>query len=765
MATALNVLGLSVAFAAFMMIMMQLDYDYMFDRGHPDADRIYRAEAGNVMGNDWQLIFNRPLAEALIASSPHIEAGALLMGGSMYFSVEAENGKNFYREPASEVSPGYTDVFSFYMLEGDRRALEEPDLALIPESLAKKLFGERPATGQTLQEGDRRYTVGGVYRDFPRNASVRNAIYTRLPQDDSLHDWNRWSYAVYIRADDPANVEGLFDNFRRTFDASSLDEWRRNRFEALSVRFTPLPEVHFTTGVAYDGAPKSSAQTLLILLGIALAIVTIAGVNYTNFSAALTPKRIRSINTQKVLGGEARTIRLALLTEAVSVALLSFLIALWLVSLAKLTPIASLVDADVSPSAHPGLAALAGGVALATGLLAGLWPARYMTSFPPALTLKGSFGLSPRGRRLRNVLVGLQFIASFALVTGASFMYLQNRYMRHADSGFGKDRLIVAGINSKVGDSFDAFGSRLKSFAGIGELTGSQALLSGGDSFWEWTHDYHDRPIHYQCLSVEATFPEVMGVEITEGRSFRPEDALTPYGAFIFNEKAREAYGLELNDRLNGGEIIGFIPDVKFASFRQEVSPMAFYLWGTNRNGPPSYAYIKVKEGSDMREAIEHVRRTLKEFDEEYPFDVRFFDEVLNVTYEKEQQFGMLISLFSLVAILISIVGVFGLVVFDSEYKRKEISLRKVFGATTGGILLMFGKGYLRLLAISFLIAAPLAWYAVSRWLENFAYRTPLHWWVYALAFVMVSLITIATVTFQNWRAANANPAESIKTE
>jgi putative ABC transport system permease protein len=202
---------------------------------------------------------------------------------------------------------------------------------------------------------------------------------------------------------------------------------------------------------------------------------------------------------------------------------------------------------------------------------------------------------------------------------------------------------------------------------------------------------------------------------------------------------------------------------VKFASLRQEVIPMAFFVWGTqNWGSTPRHAYIKVSAGSDLRAAIGHVRSTLTTFDSEYPFNVRFFDEVLNNLYEKEQKLGSLISLFSLVAILISIVGVFGLVVFDSEYRRKEISIRKVFGSTTGEILLIFNKGYVRILCLCFVLAAPLAWYAVTRWLESFAYRTPMYWWVYLAAFAIVFVLTVATVTFQNWRAANVNPAEAV---
>jgi putative ABC transport system permease protein len=767
MATALNILGLSVAFAAFMIIMMQVEYDRGFDRSHSNADRIYRVEVGSVLGSDWQAVINRPLAEAFIQSSPHILSGTFThMPRQLLFSVETDSGKNFYMENALKVSRGYAGVFTFDMLEGSDRVLEEPDHVLLPASLARKFFGDKPATGKRIEAGDGAYTVGGVFRDFPRNSSTGNLIYLPISREENLHKWGNWSYIAYIRVNEPENIEGLFGNFMKTFDRSTLEEQYWDSFDALALRFTPLPEVHYVTGVAYDRSPKASRRTLLILFGIGIIIVVIAGINYMNFSTALTPKRIRSINTQKVLGGDVRTIRLSLVMEAAGIAIISYLIALGIVALAGDTSFAQLADADIALQANQEIVVCAGGIALATGLLAGLYPARYMTSFPPAMTLKGSFGLSLKGRQLRNVLISVQFIASFALIIGASFMYLQNYFMQHTSLGFEKDQLVISDMNGNINKNIDAFTNRLKSFAGVADVTYSDIILSDKDRYMGWGKMYHDRNINYQCLPVAPSFLDVMGIKVSEGRNFRPEDARNRHGVYVFNQKARDTYNLALNERIDSAEIVGFMPDVKFASLRMEISPMAFLVWGEEYSGnTPDYAYTKVRAGSDMQAAIDHVRSTLKEFDSEYPFNVRFFDEVQDQTYEKEKKLGTLITLFSLVAILISIVGVFGLVVFESEYRRKEISLRKVFGSTTGEILLLFNKTYLRILVLCFVVAAPVAWYAVSRWLENFAYRTPLYWWVYLAAFALVALLTVCTVTFQNWRAANANPAEGIKAE
>jgi putative ABC transport system permease protein len=457
---------------------------------------------------------------------------------------------------------------------------------------------------------------------------------------------------------------------------------------------------------------------------------------------------------------------MSLVSEVVMICMLSYLVSLVLILLFNSTSLARLVDADLSLAANSLIVGGTALVALLTGFLAGMYPARYITSFAPALVLKGSFGLSPKGRKLRNTLISVQFIASFALIIGASFMYLQNYFMQHSSLGYDKDMMLTVNIG-RLQQKRDAFTNRLKTFSGIEDVTFGESLLSSSDQYMGWGRKYNGEDINFQCLPVHYTFLKVMGIEIKEGRDFRAEDANMQYGVFVFNETAREKYKLQLNTMVDGqGEIIGFMPDVKFASFRTTVDPMAFYVWGTeNWGNQPNNAYIKVKAGADMRAAMSYIRSTLAEFDQEYVYNVRFYDEVLQRLYEKESALSSLISIFSLIAIFISIVGVFGLVVFDSECRRKEIGIRKVLGASIIGIILMFNKAYFKILLICFAVAAPIAWVAVFRWLQNFAYKTPMYWWVYVLAFLAVGVITAATVTFQNWRVATANSVEAIKAE
>lgn len=774
MATLLNVLGLSIAFTAFMVILMQVDYDYRFDSCQPEANTIFRMDFqySEGMGS----VISRPFARAFTESSPHVKAGMIMASwnSKVFYSVEHNGDRQNYQDPVTSVTPEATRVFHFDMVEGDETALDQPRSAIIPESMARRLFGDEPARGKQLlnvETGNALYTIGGVFKDFPRNSSMQNVIYRQISPKENYNEYGNQNYHFFFRLDDPAHAEDVKENFKKNFDAT-LQFGKEFNWEngGVDLRLTPLPELHFLTNSSYDSMPKASRQTMHVLFAIAFIILLIAGINFTNFSTALTPMRIKSINTQKVLGSPDSVLRMSLMAEAVIVSLVAYLISLGLLHIAGKTFIATLVDADMAFAAQSEIIVATGIIAVIVGVLAGAYPAYYITSFPPALVLKGSFGLSPKGRVLRSTLVSIQFVASFILIIGAMFMYLQNRYMNNTPLGYDKDELIVVGLNNKINKNLDLLKNELKTFSGIEDMACAEQVLSSNDYYMGWGREYKDRDINFQCIPVTPDFLRTMGIEVTDGRDFRAEDDLKDNGCYIFNEKARQQYELGLEEKINGDEIIGFIPDVKFASFRQEVSPMAFYVWGKYRWGAEGNkyygaCYVRVKAGSDLREAMSHVKASLAKIDAVYPFKVSFYDEILQRTYEKELKITNLITLFSVIAIFISIVGVFGLVVFESEYRRREVAVRKVLGSSTSEILIMFNRGYLLILSVCFVLAAPVGFYGVYRWLENFAYRTPIYWWVFLISFVIVSVITFITVTFQNWQVANSNPVDSMKSE
>lgn len=764
MATLLNILGLSAAFTVLIIIMMQVTYDLSFDNNQSEAGHIYRINA-HIKGRQVAVI-PRPLIENLKASSPHIKAAAFsaaIMSDlyDWFYWVEKDTGKDHYSGKIMTVSEDYTKVFRFHMVEGSADQINEPQTVLIPESMAKKLFGNEPAVHQYLIDEHMKLVIGGVYKDFPDNSSTKNVIYIEMPDGDN-DNWTNFGYEGYVLIEPSADIDELLDTYIKNLDPEIYKDFSMKNAQFKAV---PLKQVHFNTQLEFDSIEKVSWQTIGALIAIAFVIVLIAAINFTNYSIALTPLRIKSINTQKVLGASEKQLRGALLIEAILTCLLAWIIALLFTYLLSTTSISQIVNADMALNQHGALLACTALVALGVGIFAGMYPAYYVTSFTPALVLKGSFGLSPKGRQLRNSLVGIQFIASFALIVVSLFMYLQIHFMQHASLGFDKEQVIVTNLNSQIANASETFANELKANPNIETLSYAESLLSGFDSYSIYSRKFKEEDKDFQIVTVDTGFLRTMGIDLLEGRDLTASDMQSEKPVMIFNEKARDEFGLSLGDKTQyGEEVIGFIPDIKLASMRKELEPMAF-MANTNNSVGRKWAYIRVKAGSDLLETMHYVEKTLQKLSPGFPFNVRIYDHILNNLYMKETSFATLITWFSLIAVLISMVGVFGLVVFESEYRRKEIGIRKVMGSTTTQILAMFNKRYVRILVICFVLAAPIAWYAVSRWLENFAYRTPLHWWVFLLSFVLITTITIATVTFQSWNVANDNPVDSIKTE
>lgn len=768
MATLLNVMGLSIAFAAFIILMIQLQYDWGFDRFQKNAERIYRV---GLYTPDWgnQVVVSPPFAEAFVQSSPHIETGALLSSWGSQLALKRGNDTNetSFWCPVNAITPEYASVFDFQMLEGKIESLDNPGYVLIAQSQAEKFFGDEPAVGKQLTADKLSFVVGGVYKDFPQNSVIQNAVYRRIGEKENQDNWNANGYQLYVLLDDPGKKDQIIADFKNHFNHEYYD-WKTK-----DVRLTQLTDIYYEADARFDSQKDKGNKTMVfVLFTIAVLIVVIAGINFTNFSNALVPMRIRSINTQKVLGGSDNTLRCAMLVEAVAICLFSFILSLFIVKGMANTWLADMVSGELSLKANIPLLIGAGVLAALTGLLAGAYPAWHITSFSPALVLKGSFGLSPSGKRMRSLLVSFQYVISFALIIAALFIYLQNHYMLASSLGFDKEHVAIVELNGQLIKNIEAVENRLEQEVSVQEVSFAEDLLSASDEYTDFGRGYRENNVQFKVFVVSPDFLRLMNIPVISGRDFLQEDSKSVGGVYLFNEAARLQYDLVAGEYIMGNEwyeappalIAGFIDDIKYASFRTEVAPMAFYV-SPAAGYRPRYAYIKIKAGADIRDAVASIRKALTSIDKNFPAEIRFYDTILNNLYKRELSIGWLISLFSLIAVFISVVGVLGLVIFESEYRKKEIGLRKVHGATTSQILLMFNKVYVRILIVCFVLAIPVAYYGVNRWMVYFAYKIPMYWWVYAVAFVVVSVITFLTVTFQNWKTANENPVESIKTE
>ena len=760
----LNLLGMAVAFTAFMMIMMQVKFDTGFDTCYEDAESIFRLDTYD--GDGFQAPAPRPLARMFIASSPDIDSGCITSVShdmKTWYVGDGDRRTGFY-EKSLEVSPGMPEVFRFRMTEGDLHSLEAPGSAVIPESMARRMFGDAPATGNMLMtttEGNTGRTITGVYRDFPRNASVQNVIYLSMDPEENFDNWQNWNYYCYVRLRDPSVAGDITREFTERYEDMLFGEKKHNP-DNLPLELHSLTGLHFRSDIYFDKLPKTSRNTVYLLVSIAVIILLISGINFTNFSTALTPMRIHGINTRKILGSTDASIRGGIVSEGIVASVAAFAISLLLLYAVKGSPAAGLLDSGIDLRGNAGIIAASACIAVLFGVLSGLYPAFYVTSISPAIALKGNFGLSPSGKRIRTILVGVQFTASFILIITASFIYLQNRFMLKAPLGFDKDCIISTDINGNIRKNLDAFSGEIRKIAGVEDIAFTQLNIGVADFYPTWIRSYKDERISFSCIPVSYNFLDVMGIEMSGGRDFREDDLQAEDARYIFNETARKQYGMEAGDRMDNGEITGFISDINFTSMRKSVTPMAFLLYPEKNL---SWAVIKVSSGTDLREARQEIEECLDRFDPEFPFEVVFYDTMLEYTYQKERRTGSLITLFSLVAIFITITGVFSLVVFDCQYRRKETAVRKVLGATAGEITRLFCRSYAILLCICFLVGAPTACIITARWLEGFAYRISMQWWVFVAAFAAVSAVTLLTVIWQSGRTANENPVNNLRNE
>ena len=345
-------------------------------------------------------------------------------------------------------------------------------------------------------------------------------------------------------------------------------------------------------------------------------------------------------------------------------------------------------------------------------------------------------------------------------------MGLQNHFMTSSEQlGFNKDQVAIVNLTPEIyAKHKPQYIQKLKDYPGIEDVAFSVYELSKEDDMIDLEYARHeDKDVFFKVFYASENFLSVMDIQVEEGRDFTREDLNKAQSDYIINPAAERDFHLHPGDRFNDRTVLGVSKDFRFNSCRIASSPFVFALNNDIPN-PKLVSYIRFNSKTNLQEAVAHVRETLKEIDPTFPFEISY-NTILNNLYQKEQTLGKLISLFGIMAILISIVGVFGLVLFETQYRRKEIGIRKINGATTGQILLMFNKTYIQIVSVCFIISIPIAWMGTQQWLENFAYKTPMYWWVYLIAFALVSIITILTVTFQNWHAANENPVHSIKNE
>lgn len=791
----LNVIGLTLAFTAFYVIMTQVWWELGYNRSLHEADRIYLVENEDwYEPGKWSSWLNRPVPERVIASTAGVEAGGCMWGGfgsgTCWTSNEPSFGYNKFSASCGSVSLPFLDVFAFRSVEGDVHDLGKPKSVIVSREAAERM---RVGVGSLIwvdtdePQPDGAMEVVAVFEDFPDNSLLGECEVVKNLGETNLYTTSEWSFNYFVKfrpGADPDEFARQWTNVNQEMQREAAEK-RVAAGDAADdddesgiygVRLSPVSELYFESD---SQAPcrQGSVVTTYTLLGIAVLVIVLAFINFVNFFFALVPVRIRTVNTFKVFGAPASSLRFNFVFEAFGLVLIA-LLAAWYVSFAlQGTEFASYISASLALSQNLEVVGLVAVVAFVMALAASLYPAWYITSFAPALVVKGSFGGTRSGRRLRTLLLGVQFFISIGLIIATSFIRLQHDYMMHYDMGFDKENLLAVRLSERGAVSYDALRQKLLSDPQVKDVTGATSrLVSVGRM--GWGREFKGRQVAFQSYVVQPDFLRVMGIPITDGRDFLESDFDKELGTMIFNEAARREFEMQVGDRINGfvspdEQIVGFCADFNFKPLQYGVSPFCFYLLPKkiqqeNYWHLPHVVYVRMTPGADIAAVTAHIRRCIAEVDprtEPGDIVVRVFDEELGLEYDNERKLTAIVGLFALLAVVIALMGVFGLVLFETQHRRREIAVRRVMGASRGEILAMFNRRYVMLVAVCFVLAVPVSIWAVRHWLAGFAYAVPLYWWVFALALAGVLAVTALTVTVRSWRAVNENPAESVKSE
>jgi putative ABC transport system permease protein len=765
----LNIIGLSLAFAAFIVLMAQFSFEHGYDSYNRNADRTYRlAIVSNTDASNNFSCFSQQLIDKLSGASPHIVTATmydnLSWNKNQAITITRSNGgRASFQVDFSQVYAPFVTIADITIIEGDKNALEHPWNVIIPESMAKTMFPDESAIGKSFTWEENICSIGAVYKDIPANSVIKNMFYYTRSNDEKFGK-NQYNFLFLITIDSPDKADevllSLNDSFHDYFKAGGehLDS---------HIEMTSLRDLYYTTGVRKDFGDKGNKTRTNIMLAIALLIVIIAVINYINFASSIAPLKIKMLNTQRVMGASLWKIRFSVIIESVMIAIISFLLALLIVGMLASTSFSNMWIADISLKANIPTIAYTALLSLAVGFLAGLYPAFYMTSFEPTVALRGTFAASPRGKVYRSVLIGFQYVISSTLIIASLFIGLQNRFVGKYDLGYNKSQIAIVKISENLCKNQAALSAEMKSNSEIADVAYAMSQMGCRDFYQNWVIELNGETWEFNIMPVSYNFLEVMNIPVQEGRDFRADDENSSDGLLILNRVSPKENGepVSLNEETGNDKfkVIGFIDNtVHLQTLYVNENPFAFYYRKAYNDGL-EYMYIKINEGVDKFLVVDKIKKSINRIEPDYPVQVNFLDAQLNHLYKKDQRIGTLISIVSLLAIVISLIGVFGLVLFETQFRRKEIGIRRVMGASTHEILLMFNRKFVIIALVCFAVAIPLAVYSVKSWLSAFQFRIPLFWWVFAIALCVILFITIITVTVRSRQAANANPVDSIR--
>ena len=796
-ASMLNIVGLTLAFMALYILISQVIYDVSYNRSIKEYEQIYLPT--DLFRGERSTGYNRFVMEYLIDHCPEVETG----GTVMTLAKSNEDEQHIWVQRAGHqlerftgvvypVSMSFLDTFSYKAVEGDLQQMERPNTVIISRSEAKRLgigvgdliFVPDIGTNFTKFYADKgkkddapevQMEVVGIFEDFAVNSVpakykiLRNiGVFATIGRD--IMGANMFAYFLKLRPN--ASMENLKSVYRKAVEENNkLSEWPAPEEElnemldaySNALDLLPISELYYTDISQSSWFEHGSRTTMKILLVVVALVVIMAFINFINFFFALIPVRMRTVNVSKVFGASVGELRWSFLFEAIGLVLCAILLALYFGLVLSDFSLSGYISCSLNP-VHNLLAVaiiLAIGVAMAVAVA--LYPAWYITSFSPSLAAKGRFAGSVKGRKIRLGLICMQFVISMALIIVTLFVGLQYRYMVNYDLGFDTENLVSFKISNNVRKHKDVFIQRLEQHSGISRVGSTDVSFFVGFTYWvptelrATTDAMTEGKINHRGFSIGMF--EILGAKLIEGEWLEKPNS---YNDVVIDRRLAEKFNLKIGDPCVLGRVKGVIENIGINNVGEPQLPSAFFLSDKDSR----YYYARLHPSADVGEVVKYINAVAHELDPNTEFvQVDDFSSVVAHEYEKTKRTMVIVGAFALVAIVISLMGVFGIVLFETQHRRREIAIRKVFGSTTSGLLWLLNSRYAKIVCTCFVVAVPVAWWVVNRWLQQFTNRIPIYWWVFAVAFILVMGITIGLVTLRSWRAANENPADVVKSE
>nr|WP_295922203.1 ABC transporter permease [uncultured Dyadobacter sp.] len=767
----LNIAGLSIGMACSILILLWVQNEWSYDRFHKQADQIFRLTCN--AGDFKVAVSPAGMARGLQTQMPQIEAAVRL--SKPLTSLFEAGDKRFEEKRVFFADSNFLQVFSFPLLKGNANtALRGPGSVLITESMAKKYYGSEDAVGKIIRMNNKEnFTVAGVLADVPADSHLQfdfiisMATAVKSTWDLQNDTWGNFNFYTYFRLAKNTNtsasgLRALTEQIGKIYTAHG---------QTLKVDFhlQPLTSIHLYSDMQIDLAGHGNIQYVNVFFVVAIFILVVACINFMNLATARSERRAKEVGLRKVVGAGRYQLVMQFLGESLIFSFLSLLVAIGIVylvlpvfqMLTEKTLTIHLLDTKMLIS----LVA----IAMLTGLFSGSYPALFLSGFAPVKVLKGKMRVAGGNLIFRNGLVVTQFVVAIVLLVGTAVVYKQLHFIQSRNLGFDKSNLLYVPMTGEIWGKQQALKATLaqnpltEDFSIISELP---TAITSGSTDVVWDGQVTGNQIVIPSLNVDEHFTSVFKTRLLAGRGFSrafPADSSN----FVINEKAMQVMGMNVGSAVGKkltfddtkGTIVGVVKDFHFKSLQYAVEPLVLRLnkWG-------GLVVVRTKGGSNEA-TIAALGKINQQLNPAYPFTYGFLDKDLDNLYRSEQQMGSIFNLFAGLAIFISCLGLYGLSAFMAEQRKKEIGVRKVLGASVTGVVALLSRDFLRLIVVAIILASPIAWYAMNRWLQDFAYQTTIEWWVFILAGMLAASIALITVSFQSIRAALTNPVKSLRSE